>query len=149
MAHAVDFRKFTPDNSREDLARRIRQAPTEHAEAILAALALLEKLHDAGLLSLASGLISAGNTIIDRLADVADSPQAITALRTTLIFGSVLNTLDADELRNAMQVSERDTSVFRILKGLTTKESRRAAMLGVNIMNVIGKALGALTASGR
>jgi uncharacterized protein YjgD (DUF1641 family) len=149
MAQAVDFRKLTPENSREDLARRIREAPHDHAEAILAALALLEKLHDAGLLSLASGLISAGNTIIDRLADVADSPQAITALRTTLIFGSVLNTLDADELHKAMQVAEKDASVFRILKGLTTKESRRVAMLGVNIMNVIGKALGALTAGGK
>jgi uncharacterized protein YjgD (DUF1641 family) len=149
MAQAVDFRKLTPENSREDLARRIREAPHDHAEAILAALALLEKLHDAGLLSLASGLISAGNTIIDRLADVADSPQAITALRTTLIFGSVLNTLDADELHKAMQIAEKDASVFRILKGLTTKESRRVAMLGVNIMNVIGKALGALTAGGK
>src|SRR5215468_3864782 len=140
MAQAVEFRKFTPENSREDLARRIREAPTEHAEAILAAFALLEKLHDAGLLSLASGLISAGSTIVERLADVADSPQAVTALRTTLIFGSVLNTLDADELHKAMQVGDREASLLRILKGLTTKESRQVAMIGVNLMNVIGKA---------
>ena len=146
MAQAVDFRKFTPANSREDLARQIREAPSEHAEAILAAFALLEKLHDAGLLSLASGLISAGSAIIDRLADVADSPQAVTALRTTLILGSVLNTLDADELDKAMQVGEKDASLLRILKGLMTKESRQVAMIGVNLMNVIGKALFKLNA---
>src|SRR5215469_6290273 len=113
MAQAVDFRKYTPENSRDDLARRIREAPSEHADALLAALALLQKLHDAGLLSLASGLISAGNTIIDHLADVADAPQAVAALRATLIFGSVLNTLDADALDKAMQVGERDASLFR------------------------------------
>ena len=141
MAQPVEFREFTPQNSREDLLRRIREAPADHADALLAAFALLQKLHDAGLLSLASGLISAGSTIIDRLADVADSPQAVTALRTTLILGSVLNTLDADELHKAMQVEEKDASLLRILKGLTTKESRQVVMIGVNLMNVIGKAL--------
>ena len=141
MAQPVGFRKFTPENSREDLARRIREAPTEHADAILAAFALLQKLHDSGLLSLASGAISAGNTIIDRMADVADSPQAVTALRSALILGSILNTLDADELRKAMQVEEGDASLWKILKGLTTKDVRQVAMVGVNLMNVIGKAL--------
>jgi uncharacterized protein YjgD (DUF1641 family) len=141
MAQAVDFRKFTPENSRKDLARRIREVPAEHADAILAAFALLQKLHDSGILSLASGFISAGDTVIDRLADIADSPQAVTALRATLILGSILNTLDADELHKAMQVREEDVSLLRILKGLTTKESRQVAMIGVNLMNVIGRAL--------
>ena len=147
MAQAVAFRKFTPENSREDLARRIREAPADHAEAILAAYELLEKLHDAGLLSLASGVISAGSRIVDRLADVADSPQAVTALRAALIFGSILNTLDSDELHKAMQVQKNDASLFRILKGLTTKESRQVAMIGVNLLNVIGKALLKLNAT--
>jgi uncharacterized protein YjgD (DUF1641 family) len=149
MAQAVAFRKFTPENSRKDLARRIREAPADHAEAILAAFELLEKLHDAGLLSLASGMISAGNTIIDRVADVADSPQAIVALRAALILGSILNTLDADELHKAMQVQKNDASLFRILKGLTTKESRQVAMIGVNLLNVIGKALGKLNVNAK
>lgn len=149
MAQAVAFRKFTPENSREDLARRIREAPADHAEAILAGFELLEKLHDAGLLSLASGVISAGNTIIDRVADVADSQQAVVALRAGLIFGSILNTLDADELHKAMQVQKNDASLFRILKGLTTKESRQVAMIGVNLLNVIGKALGKLNANAK
>jgi uncharacterized protein YjgD (DUF1641 family) len=149
MAQAVEFRKFTPENSREDLARRIREAPADHADAILAGFELLEKLHDAGLLSLASGLISAGNNIIDRLAVVADSQQAIVALRAALIFGSILNTLDADELHKAMQVQKNDASLFRILIGLTTKESRQVAMIGVNLLNVIGKALGKLNANAK
>jgi len=147
MAQAVEFRTFTPQDSRDDQARRIQEIPTEHAEAILAACGLLQKFHEAGLLSLASGLISAGNTIIDRLADVADSPQAITALRAGLMLGSVLNTLDADELHKALQVGGKDASLLRILKGLMTKESRQVAMIGVNLMNVIGKAFARRNAS--
>jgi hypothetical protein len=37
MAVAVEFREFTPKNSRNDLMRRLEQAPEEHAEAILSA----------------------------------------------------------------------------------------------------------------
>ena len=86
MAQAVEFRTFTPDNSREDLMRRIHEAPAEHADALLAAFALLQKFHDVGLLSLASGLISAGNTIVNHLAAVADTQncgQGIRVIRHT------------------------------------------------------------------
>ena len=72
---------------------------------------------------------------------MADSPQAVTALRSALILGSILNTLDAGELHKAMQVEKEDVSFWKILKGLMTKETRQVAALGVNLMNVIGKAL--------
>ncbi len=72
---------------------------------------------------------------------MADSPQAVTALRSALILGSILNTLDAGELHKAMQVEKEDVSFWKILNGLMTKETRHVAALGVNLMNVIGKAL--------
>jgi hypothetical protein len=46
-----------------------------------------------------------------------------------------------------MQVGEKDASLLRILKGLTTKESRQVAMIGVNLLNVIGRALARLDAA--
>jgi hypothetical protein len=100
-----------------------------------------KKVHDAGLLSLMSGLISAGNTIIDHLAAVADAPQAVTGLRAILILGSVLNTLDADELEKAMKVDGENAPILHIIRGLTTKEARTAASVGVKLLNVFGKAL--------
>lgn len=48
MAKAVNFREFTPRNSRNDLIRRIEQAPVEHAEAILATYDLLQELYEKG-----------------------------------------------------------------------------------------------------
>lgn len=146
MAQAVEFRQYTPENSRDDLARRIQEIPTEHAEALLAAAALLQKCHDAGFLSLASGLISAGGTIIDHLAEVADSPQAVTALRSALILGSILNTLNPDELEAAVNVKPQDVSICRIVRGALSKETRHMALVGINLMNVLGKAFAKLGA---
>ena len=64
MAMPVSFREFTPRNSRDDLLRRLEQAPAEHVEALLAAYDLLERLHETGLLDTANGLLSAGETVV-------------------------------------------------------------------------------------
>ena len=62
MAIAVDFRKFTPRNSREDLIRKVEQAPVEHAEAVLAAYDLLQRLHEKGMIDkLSNELLDAAN----------------------------------------------------------------------------------------
>ena len=57
MAMPVEFREFTPRNSRNDLMRRLEQAPEEHAEALLAAYDLLQRMHEKGLVDIASGLV--------------------------------------------------------------------------------------------
>ena len=57
MAIAVEFREFTPKNSRNDLIRRLEVAPEKHAEAILAAYELLQRLHEKGLIDIANGLL--------------------------------------------------------------------------------------------
>jgi hypothetical protein len=43
-AAAVEFREFTPSDSRGDLIRRIDQAPVKHAEAVLGGVNLLNIL---------------------------------------------------------------------------------------------------------
>jgi hypothetical protein len=79
MAKAVAFREFTPRNSRDDLMRKVDQAPVEHAEAVLAAYDLLQRLHEKGLIDLLSGLLSAGDTVVDRIVDVISSKEMVTA----------------------------------------------------------------------
>src|ERR1700748_3448652 len=98
MAIAVDFREFRPVDRREDLIRRVEQAPVEHAEAVLAAYNLLQRLHEKGLLDLVNGLLSAGDTVVDRVVDVVSSKEMVTALRLGLMFNNLLTQIDADEL---------------------------------------------------
>jgi hypothetical protein len=57
MAVAVDFRRFEPADSRDDLLRKVKAAPAEHAEAILAAYEVLEKLDEKDVLSTVNGLL--------------------------------------------------------------------------------------------
>ena len=71
MAKPVDFREFTPRDARNDLLRRLEQAPQEHVEALLSTYELLQRMHDKGLLDLANGLLSASDTVVERFADMA------------------------------------------------------------------------------
>jgi len=75
MAKLVDFRTFTPKDSREDLARRLQEAPNEHAEAFLAGYDLLQRLHEKGIIDLLNGLLSAGDTVVERVVDVISSRE--------------------------------------------------------------------------
>ncbi len=104
MAMPVEFREFEPMNSRNDLARRLEQAPRQQAEAILAAYGLLGRLHEKGLIDIASGLLSAGDTVVERATDVMCSQRAIKALRLTLIIGKLLDTVDPDRLSSFLYV---------------------------------------------
>src|ERR1700757_2346594 len=98
MAKAVEFREFTPSNSRDDLIRRVEKAPAEHAEALLAAWDLLERLHEKGVLDLLSGLLSAGDMVVDRVTDIISSKQMVTGVRMALVLTNLLGALDFENV---------------------------------------------------
>jgi hypothetical protein len=80
MAKLVDFRTFTPKDSRDDLACRLQEAPNEHAEALLAGYDLLQRPQEKGIIDLLNGLLSAGDTVVERVVDVISSREAVIAL---------------------------------------------------------------------
>src|SRR5258708_20643324 len=108
MAVAVDFREFKPADSREDLIRRVEQAPVEHAEAILAVYDVLQKLHEKDVLNLASGLLSAGDTVVNHVVDLIASKEMVTALRVALIFSNLLSSIDPDQLHEVLTNSREE-----------------------------------------
>lgn len=142
MAVAVDFRTFQPADSRADLIRRVQEAPAEHAEAILAAYELLQKLHEKDILNLLIGMLTASDTVINHVVGLISSPEAITALRTALMLGNLLKNIDADKLHAALNdSSEKLPSLLSLGKQATSKESRRAMAAGVALINIFGEAL--------
>ena len=144
MAIAVDYREFTPRNSREDLIRKVEQAPVAHAEAVLAAYDLLQRLHEKGMIDLLSGLLSAGDTVVERLVDVISSREMVTALRITLIFGNLLSTIDPDKLHAMISNAGKDEpSLLAIGKVAASKDGRRGMAAAVGLLNVFGEALNA------
>jgi uncharacterized protein YjgD (DUF1641 family) len=143
MAIAVDFRKFTPRNSREDLIRKVEQAPVEHAEAVLAAYDLLQRLHEKGMIDLLNGLLSAGDTVVDRVVDVISSMEVVTALRMALTFVNLLSVIDPDELHTVISNAGKETpSLLTIGKQATSKDARRGMAAAVGLLAVFGAALG-------
>jgi uncharacterized protein YjgD (DUF1641 family) len=142
MAKAVAFREFTARNSRDDLLRELEQAPIEHAEAVLAGYDLLQRLHEKGLIDLLNGLLSAGDTIVDRVVDVISSKEMVTALRIALILGDLLSSIDADKLRTVVSNSSKEApSLLMIGKQAISKDARRRMAVAAGLLNVVGDAL--------
>jgi uncharacterized protein YjgD (DUF1641 family) len=142
MAVAVEFRTYTPPDSRLDLVRRIESAPREHAEAILEAYDVLQRLHDTGALGLVNGLLSAEDTVIAKVSDVVSSRQAVTALRIAMILGGALTSIDADRVHAAvMEAETRTPSLWRLLRTACSKEVRRAVGLALSLAQIFGASL--------
>ena len=149
MAVAVEFRTYTPPDSRLDLVRRIESAPREHAEAVLEAYDVLQRLHDTGALGLVNGLLSAEDTVIDKVADVVSSKQAVTALRIAMILGNALTSIDANRVHAAVTEAETHTpSLWKLLSIACSKEVRKAAGLGLSLAQIFGASLLAPKSSG-
>jgi uncharacterized protein YjgD (DUF1641 family) len=142
MAVAVDFREFKPVDSRGDLIRRVEQAPLEHAEAVLAAYDLLQRLHEKGLLDLLNGLLSAGDTVVNRAVDVISSKEMVTALRIGLILSGLLSSIDADALHAVLAGAGKEPpSLLALGKQAASKDARRGMAAAVGLLNVFGASL--------
>jgi uncharacterized protein YjgD (DUF1641 family) len=142
MAVAVDFRDFLPVDARKDLIRRVEHAPAEHAEAILSAYELLQQLHEKGMLDLVSGVLSAGETVVNHVVSVVSSKEMVNMLRLGLIFSNLLSSIDPDKLSSVIaQASKESPSLLAIGKQATSKEARRAMAVAMGILNVFGAAM--------
>jgi uncharacterized membrane protein YphA (DoxX/SURF4 family) len=142
MAHAVEFRKFTPQDSRGDLMRRLQDAPEDHAEALLSLYDLLELLHERGLIDTANGLLSASTTVVDRLVDVVSSKQAVSALRVGLMVANLLETIDTNRVHSLLTASEgKPPSLLRLGRDALSEDARRGLSAGVGLLSVFGATL--------
>lgn len=88
-----------PRDPRKELLDRLESAPQEHAEALLDSYELLGQLHQAGILQLLRGTLSAGDEILERAVGAARSPQGSRALRNLLILGQMLSSINPDLLK--------------------------------------------------
>jgi uncharacterized protein YjgD (DUF1641 family) len=142
MALPVEYREFTPKNSRADLIRKLEQAPEEHAEALLSAYELLQRMHEKGLISVANGLLSASDAVVDRTVDLVSSKEAVTALRLALMLSNVLGSLDADRVHKLLAPSsEKPPSLWAILRSATSENARAGMAAGIGLLTAFGEAL--------
>jgi uncharacterized protein YjgD (DUF1641 family) len=106
MARPIPL-EISPRDPREELRKRLEQAPVEHAEALLDSYELLGKLHEHGVFELLRGALGASDNLIETVVDTVKSDEAIRAIRNAIILGKILGAIDPDVLQGvAVAVGE-------------------------------------------
>jgi uncharacterized protein YjgD (DUF1641 family) len=141
--------ELPPRDPREELRKRLDEAPVEHAEALLETYALLGKLHEHGVFELLRGALGASDKLIETAVDAAKSDEAIRALRNAMILGKILGAVNPDVLQSvAVAVGEtlgcyekpiiEPPSLFSLMLQFSHKELRRSMALLNKFLETLG-----------
>ena len=148
MAQPIPFQVAPPNGAGAD--RHLRDAPHQHADAILSALELLQLLHDRGVLDLLRGVLGAGDQLVGTLTAAVDTPESLRAIRNfvllTQFFGSIppdiLNSLVQTALEGAnREKANRAPGMLHLLRRLRSENSRHAIAVTLDLLESVGKGL--------
>ncbi len=128
----------------------LRNAPEEHAEALLSAYELLQLLHDRGVLNLLRGLVGGGDELIGTIAAAMDTPESIRGIRNFILLTKffanippeVLTSL-AETVRNGAkrEKAHKAPGLLHLMWRLRNKNSRHAAAVALDLLEGVGKGL--------
>jgi uncharacterized protein YjgD (DUF1641 family) len=150
MARAIGWERATRD-PREELRRRLEQAPEQHAEALLDLYELLQQLHDSGVFRLLRGALGSGDLLLETAVNAAKSEEAIRGLRNAVIIAKMLGSINPELLQGyANAVSEtlgcqkpvvEPPGLFKLLAEFRHPELRRSMALVNKFLESLGNQL--------
>ena len=129
-------------------AERLRDAPAEHAEALLSAYELLQILHDRGVLNLLRGLVGGGDEVIDTITAAVDKPESIRAIRNFLLLTQFFASIPPDVLNSLVETvcagaerekSHRAPGLLSLFKRFRNENSRHAMAVALDLIEGFGK----------
>jgi uncharacterized protein YjgD (DUF1641 family) len=135
---------------REELQKKIQEAPIAHADAVLSAYDLLQKLHDTGTLDVLRGALGAGNVLVEHVVSLLTAPESVNALRNVIILGKLLGSINPDLLHTVAESVPQVTaqtpdgeppSLFALSRRATSPDARRGLSAAVSVMEVLGRGL--------
>jgi uncharacterized protein YjgD (DUF1641 family) len=97
MARPIPL-ELPPRNPREELRKRLDEAPVEHAEALLESYEVLQQLHERGVFNLLRGALSASDKLIETATNAAKSEESVRAMRNAIILGKILGSINPEVL---------------------------------------------------
>ena len=142
--------ELPPRDPREALYDRLKNAPHEHAEALLNVYDILEELQDRGILELAKGALGSSERVLEILVNVVNKPEMIRGMRNLIILANVADTLEPELLESLQPAIKQGLTEARkpnphgfwqIAKMLLSQQSRRVMILAATIMQSVGKSL--------
>ena len=148
MAQPIPFQVAPPNGAGAD--RHLRDAPHQHADAIVSALELLQVLHDRGVLDLLRGMVGAGDKLVGTLTAAVDTPESLRAIRNfillTKFFGSIPPDILNSLVQTAVQGAEREKAcrapgMLHLLRRLRSENSRHAIAVTLDLLESVGKGL--------
>ena len=134
------------------LQTRLRDAPAEHAEALLAAYDVLQGLHESGALDLMRGALGSRDKVLDVVVGAAGSATSIRALRNLLLLTNMLGAIEPDVLDTFTQAAPKALNMmvrqperpglWTLIKDFLWNQDFRHGMAAINTMiEVFGRSL--------
>jgi uncharacterized protein YjgD (DUF1641 family) len=144
--------EIPPRDPRAELQSRLQNAPVEHAEALLAAYAVLQGLHDRGVFELMRGALGSSDRVIETVVEATNTPEVIRGMRNAIILTKILGSIEpellegfARSLPEAISATKAHESkppgVWGILKKFGNKNFRRGLLLVNAILEAFGRNL--------
>ena len=139
-----------PEKTAPAKLEQLRNAPAEHADALLSGYELLQLLHDRGVLNLLRGLVGGGDSLINAIAAAVDTPDAIRAIRNFLLLTKFFASIPPDVLHSLVETvdagakrekAHKAPGLLHLLWRLRNEDSRHAASIGLDLLEGIGKGL--------
>ena len=148
MARPISL-ELPPRDPREELRKRLEEAPAEHAEALLESYELLQQLHDHGVFQLLRGALGASDKLVEAAVDAAKSDESVRAIRNAIILGKMLGSINPEVLQ-CFAAATTETlgcyqkpvieppGLFSLLNQFRHKELRRSMALLNRFLEALG-----------
>jgi uncharacterized protein YjgD (DUF1641 family) len=151
MAQPIPLKSPVRDPA-EELQSKLREAPAEHAQALLSVYEVLQGLHDAGVLDLLRGALGSRDEVIEVGVEAAGSEASVRALRNAVLLAKMLGEIDPAMLKTVTEAVPRALSMmirqpekpglWTLLKDFLWNPDFRHGMAAVNtLLEVFGKSL--------
>ena len=111
MARPIPL-ELPPRDPREELRKRLEQAPVAHAEALLDSYELLQQLHDRGVFELLRGALSASDKLIETAVDAVKSDESVRAMRNAVILAKTLGAINPEVLQCVAQAASETLGCY-------------------------------------
>jgi uncharacterized protein YjgD (DUF1641 family) len=133
-----------PRDPHVELQARLRDAPAEHAEALLAAYEVLQGLHDSGAFDLLRGALGSRDQVLGVVVGAAGSPASVRAVRNLLLLTNMLGEIDPAVLKSFTEAAPRALDLmvrqperpglWTLVKDFLWNQDFRHGMAAVNTM---------------
>ena len=134
-----------PRDPKQELLKRLDEAPAEHAAALLDSYELLQEMHERGVFTLIRGVLGATDKLIEVSAEDANSTEAIRAMRNGMILAKMLGSIDPQVLQgvanavgetfgDAKSLAKEPPGLWALVTGFASRDLRRSIALINNFL---------------